>query len=125
MIEKLTIQNARFKIHFDIYFVWFTYFPFIGWIYPFIFKKNDKLAMHHAKQAFIMAAIFTVVPILLTFSMVIVPISSHVVRFIFVIIIYLSHLSYFALCTHGFLKMKDNNMYKFPIVMKYANKLNI
>ena len=125
MIDKIAIQNARLKIHVDIEFVWFTYFPFIGWLYPLIFKKNDALAMHHARQAFVMAVFFTVVPILLTFSMVIVPISSRVVRLVFVIIIYIYHLLYFSLCAHGFFKIKDGRMYKFPIFMKYANKLNI
>ena len=55
--------------------VWLTYFPFVGWLYPFIAMKNDAFAMHHGKQAFIMAVVFTAAPIILTFSTVFIPIS--------------------------------------------------
>jgi hypothetical protein len=94
-------------------------------MYPFIFKKDDTFAMHHGKQAFIMALVFTAVPILLTFSAVFIPISYRVVKLVFAILVYFSHLAYFALCAWGFLKMKENVMYDFPVIMQYAKKLDV
>ncbi len=125
MIEKITIKNLRYKINFDVFFVWFTYFPFIGWVYPFMFRKNDEFAMHHAKQAFVLAVLFTLLPIVITFTMFIIPVGSRAARFAFVIAVYLSHLFYFFLCAHGLLKMKAKSMYEFPVVTRYAKKLNV
>ena len=125
MIEKLRIQLKQYKINFSVPLMWFTYFPFIGWLYPFIFKKNNRFAMHHGRQALIMAIIFTAVPIMLTFSSVFIPRSYRVVQLVFVLLVYLSHLVYFALCAWGFIKVKENKMYDFPVIMRYAKKLDV
>jgi len=125
MVEKFSVKIKRFNIDFEVPLIWFTYFPFIGWIYPFAFRKDDAFAMHHGKQAFIMALFFTALPILLTFSTVFVPISFRVLKLIIVILIYLSHGAYFALCVLGFMKVKDSEQYDFPIVIQYAKKINV
>jgi|SRR3990172_8861568 hypothetical protein len=125
MIEKFSIKISRYNINFDVPLAWFTYFPFIGWMYPFIFKKGDKFAMHHGKQAFIMALIFTAAPIILTFSAIFVPRSYRVMQLVLVILVYLSHLAYFSLCAWGFIKVKEKKMYNFPIIIRYAKKLDV
>jgi hypothetical protein len=125
MVDTFKVKIKRYKIDFDVPFAWFTYFPFLGWLYPFIFKKNDAFAMHHGKQAFIMAVIFSAIPIVLTFSTVFIPISYRVVKLVFVVLVYLSHLAYFGLCAWGFLKVKEKSRYDFPIITPYAKKLNI
>ncbi|HOT46155.1 MAG TPA: hypothetical protein PLM53_15690 [Spirochaetota bacterium] len=125
MAEKFSIQIKRFNIDFDVPLIWFTYFPFIGWIYPFAFRRGDAFAMHHGKQAFIMALFFTALPILLTFSTVFVPISFRVLKLIIVILIYLSHGAYFALCALGFMKVMGLEKYDFPFIIQYAKKINV
>jgi hypothetical protein len=125
MKEKFKVKIKRFNINFKVDLVWFTYFPFIGWAYPFIFKKDDTFAMHHGKQAFVMAIVFTAMPILLTFLMLFIPISYRAVKLAFVIMVYLSHLFYFALCAWGFLKIKEKARYEFPAIIQYAKKINV
>ncbi len=125
MAEKISVTIKRYNVHFDVPLIWFTYFPFIGWMYPFMFRKGDGFAMHHGKQAFIMALIFTALPMLLTFSTVFVPISFRVLKLIVVILVYLSHVTYFALCAYGFLNVKANEKYEFPYVMEYAKKIDV
>ena len=125
MIEKINIKNRRLNIDFDIMFKWLTYLPFIGWMYPFVFKKNDAFLMHHAKQALLMGMVFTGIPIVLTFSSVFIPISQRWVKLLFVILIYVSHLTYFALCAWGVLKIRENSLYAFPLIKKFANKINV
>ena len=125
MIKKISIKINRYNINVNVPLIWFTYFPFIGWMYPFIFKKDDKFAMHHGKQAFIMALIFTAVPIFLIFSSIFVPRSYRVIQLVFVMLVYLSHLAYFSLCAWGFIKVKENKLYDFPIIIQYAKKLDV
>ena len=124
MEDKISIKIKRFNVDVTIPLIWFTYFPFVGWTYPFIFRKDDKFAMHHGKQAFVLALAFTALPLLLTFSIVFIPISFRVLKLIVVILIYLSHLSYFALCAIGFMKVKAEERYDFPVVSEYAKKIN-
>jgi uncharacterized membrane protein len=125
MIEKLRITLPRFISNFNMPLIWFTYFPFIGWMYPFISKKKDRFAMHHGRQAFILAIIFTAVPIILTFSSVFIPRSYRLAQLVLVALVYLSHLVYFSLCAWGFIKVKDNKMYDFPVIKQYAKKLDV
>lgn len=120
---KITIR--RFNIDLEVRLIWLTYFPFIGWLYPFIAKHRDSFVMHHAKQAFVMALIFTAVPLLLTFSSVFIPISLRGLKLAFVVVIYLSHLCYFALCALGFMKMLGKEKYDFPVIYSYAKKINV
>ena len=125
MIEKFNIRIPRFNIDVPIQFIWVTYFPFIGWFYPFIYKKDDAFAMHHAKQAFIMAVFFTAVPVAITFLTVFVPISWRAVKLVSATLVYLSHVSYFFLSVLGYMKIRDAVRYEFPIVSRYAQKLEI
>ncbi|MBP7735057.1 MAG: DUF4870 domain-containing protein [Spirochaetes bacterium] len=125
MKESINVTIKRFNVDFDVPLIWFTYFPFIGWTYPFIFRKEDSFAMHHGKQAFVMALAFTALPIVLTFSTVFIPISFRVLKLIVVVLVYLSHLAYFALCAYGFMKVKATELYDFPVLIKYAKKIDV
>ncbi|OHD64988.1 MAG: hypothetical protein A2176_04350 [Spirochaetes bacterium RBG_13_51_14] len=125
MKEQFNISIKKYKINLDVHLLWLTYFPFIGWLYPFIFKKDDAFAMHHGKQAFIMALLFTAIPIAITFSAAFIPITWRVIKLIFAILIYLSHLAYFALCAWGLLKVWDRSAYEFPVIMRFAKKLDV
>jgi len=124
-MEKFKIKNKKYRIDFDVYLVWFTWFPFVGWLYPFIFKKDDEFAMHHAKQAFVAAVFFIALPIVITFSSVFAPVTLRVLKLAFVLLVYLSHLCYFCVCAWGILKIKENVKYDFPVFAKLAGKLNV
>ena len=125
MKETINVTIKRFNVNFDVPLIWFTYFPFIGWTYPFLFRKEDSFAMHHGKQAFVMALVFTALPIVLTFSTVFIPISFRVLKLIVVALVYLSHLAYFALCAYGFMKVKAAALSDFPVINQYAKKINV
>lgn len=125
MIDRFRIRIKRFNINVDVPLIWFTYFPFIGWMYPFLFRKSDRFAMHHGKQALVLAVLFTGVPMVLTFSAVFIPISYRAVRLGFAIAVYFSHLAYFALCAWGFLKVRENDRYEFPVIARYASKIEV
>jgi uncharacterized membrane protein len=125
MKDTYRITISRFNIDFEVRLIWLTYFPFIGWLYPFIVMHTDSFVMHHAKQAFVIALFFTAVPVLLTFSSVFITISLRGLKLAFVIMIYFSHLCYFALCALGFMKMKEKTKYEFPVIGKYAKKVAV
>jgi hypothetical protein len=125
MTDFITIRIKRFKIDTKVPLIWLTYFPFVGWFYPFAFKKDDPFAMHHGKQAFVLAFFFTAFPVALTFMSVFIPISLRSVRLAVVILIYLSHLTYFALCAQGFMKLREGVTHDAPLFGKYAKKLNV
>ncbi len=125
MKDTYRITIRRLKIDFEVRLVWLTYFPFIGWLYPFTAMHKDSFVMHHAKQAFVMALFFTAVPVLLTFSSVFIPISLRGLKLAFVVVIYLSHLCYFTLCARGFMKMREKAKYDFPVIGKYAKKVAV
>jgi len=46
-------------------------------------------------------------------------------QLVLVILVYLSHLAYFSLCAWGFIKVKEKKMYNFPIIIRYAKKLDV
>jgi hypothetical protein len=123
MKEIINVTIKRFNVRFGVPLIWLTYFPFIGWIYPFLFRKEDSFAMHHGKQAFVMALLFTALPIVLTFSIVFIPISFRVLKLIVVVLVYLSHLAYFALCAYGFMKVKTDELHDFPVISDYAKRI--
>lgn len=125
MIEEIPIKIKRFNVDVKVPLVWLTYFPFVGWLYPFVLKKDDSFAMHHAKQAFVMAVFFSAVPVFLTFVSVFIPTSLRGVRLAVAIIIYASHISYFALCAFGLIKMKEGKIHDVPLFGKYAKMLNV
>lgn len=81
--------------------------------------------MHHAKQAFVMAVFFTAVPTAVTFLTVFVPISWQVTKLVSAVLVYCSHLAYFFLSVLGYMKIRDNALYDFPMISRYAQKLDI
>jgi len=125
VIPAVAAALSRLREQVQVSPTWFTYFPFFGWIYPFIARKNDAFAMNHGRQAFVLAVVFTVFPILVTFSTVFIPISYRGIKLAVAIMVYLSHLAYFALCAWGFIKMKENVPYEFPLIAGYAKRLNV
>jgi len=125
MINAISIKIKRFNIDVKLPLVWITYFPFVGWLYPFILKKDDSFAMHHGKQAFVMAVFFTVLPVLFTFVSVFIPTSLRGVRLTTAILIYVSHISYFTLCAFELIKMKEGKIHDAPLFGKYAKMLNV
>jgi len=101
------------------------YVPFIGWMYPMAFMKDDTFAMEHAKQGFIMAVFFTAVLSFLAFSTVFVPINLRIVKFIIVILMYIAELAYLALCVLGtyiIVKKLDKSI---PVFSVYASKVDV
>ena len=47
--EKLNMNFPYKKI---------TYFPFIGWLFPYLFDYENENSLFHAKQGLVLAAIF-------------------------------------------------------------------
>ncbi|MCP4137696.1 MAG: DUF4870 domain-containing protein [bacterium] len=102
-----------------------TYIPFVGWFYPMAMKKEDSFAMHHAKQAFVMAVVFSVVLLFFFGITVFLPTDLRVLRLSIVIIIYLLYVLYFVLCVIGTLKIKAGEEYKFPFIKKYTDSFEV
>jgi hypothetical protein len=115
-VKGITLNDVRNH-------VW--YVPFIGWIYPMAFKKDDAFATHHAKQGFVMAVFFTVILVGLAVSTVFIPISLRVVKLVIVILIYLTELVYLSLCIRGTLMLKNGEQKDIPLFDTYARKLEV
>ncbi len=119
------LEVERFKFKKELPFQWFIYLPFVGWIYAFLFRTDDQFCMHHATNAVKMAGFFTAVPTLLTFLIVFLPASFRWVRLITVLLIWLSHLAYFALCGLGTYRIYKGSKEDFPYVQEYLNKIDL
>ncbi|MFC1670981.1 hypothetical protein ACFL20_11365 [Spirochaetota bacterium] len=116
MIDQSS-ENKKFTI--------LSYIPFIGWMAPVAFQKNNSFAMAHARQALIMALFFTVALILLTFSTVFIPRNLRVLNFIVIMIIYILDLLYLGLCIIGTVMIGKGRKIEFPIIKNYTKLLGI
>ncbi len=102
-----------------------TYLPFIGWIAVMTLKKDDIFLMRHARQGFVLAVIFAVPSILLSFSMVFIPRSSGILKLVMVSMIYFLYLVYSGICIYGTLMIKNSREYDFPYIRKISEKIDI
>jgi hypothetical protein len=102
-----------------------TYFPFIGWIYPFVSRSGEAFAYSHAKQAFALAVIFTATGLFFTSLEFLTPYALRGVKFGFIVLIYLSHLIYFVMCARGTYFMRKKAEAKIPAAQKYIDSLNL
>jgi hypothetical protein len=103
----------------------FTYFPFIGWILPIGFNSRDEFAVNHGKHALVAALFSVIILVTLTIVSLFVPKSYRTMKLVIVIAIYLILTLYFVLCIIGTLMIKDGKMSKFPVIEKFADKLEI
>ncbi|MBN2079794.1 MAG: hypothetical protein JW838_12575 [Spirochaetes bacterium] len=125
MRNTLRIRIEQIGIDYSLPLAWLTYFPFIGWLYPFVAMKDDAFAMNHGKRAFVMAVFFTALPVTLTFASAFVPISYRIASLVFAILVYLSHALYFGLCVWGFTHLKRGSEWDFPPVNRFADKVPV
>jgi len=104
-------------------FPYLTYFPFIGWFFPAILKKDDEFLIFHSKQAFLMAAYTAVVcSCLFLISGII---NSPVVKLGVISIIYFHYAVYCIFCILGTLSIKKGEKKNLPIVSKYTNRFQL
>ena len=122
---EINVVNKKFSFRFTIDLNHFYYLPFIGWMYPMAFKKDDSSAMDHAKQGFVMALFFTALLITLSFSTIFIHTGHRVIRLLIAIAIYLAELAYFSLCVWGTVMLVKGKRIEIPVVKKYADKLNV
>ncbi len=119
------IRIERLGVDYVLPLAWCTYFPFIGWLYPFVSMKDDGFAMEHGKRALVMALFFTAFPLLLTFASAFVPILNRVAALIIAIMVYLSHIVYFGLCIRGFLLLRRKARWEVPLIDRFAEKIHV
>lgn len=103
----------------------FAYFPFIGWFVLLILGRDDEFSLHHIKQAFIMALVFAAALIILGTVLTFTRRGEGYLRLVFVILIYLVYLLYFAMCVIGTRAVLRSEKISFPVISKYASKVNI
>ena len=125
MKHTLRIRIERTGIDVSLPLIWLTYFPFVGWLYPFVAMKDDAFAMAHGKRAFVMAVCFTALPVTLTFMSVFLPISYRVAALVFALLVYLSHALYFGLCAWGFMRLRRGEEWNFTPVSRFADKVPV
>jgi len=100
-----------------------TYFPFIGWFFTSILKKDDEFLIFHSKQAFLMAAYTAVV---CSFIFVVSGIiDTPIVKLGLVVVIYLHYAVYFLMCLMGTLAVKKSEKKALPFVSKYTNRFEL
>ncbi len=127
MTEKFDIAfkiGAR-DIRFTVDLNHFYYVPFIGWLFPMAFKKDDPAAMNHARQGFVMALFFTVLLAGLSFSTIFIHTGFRVMRLVIVLFIYAMELSYFSLCLWATINLVKGKSVEIPLVKEYADKIKV
>ena len=102
-----------------------NYIPFVGWIYPFAAKNDDKFVYFHAKQGLAVAFIFTLVPIMLTMLIFLSPAEVKIIALFLTLLIYMSHVLYFTLCIWGSVQMVKGESRSFPAVDRLTRKLDV
>jgi len=102
-----------------------TYFPFIGWLVTMTMKKDDTLAMHHARQGFVLAVIFTAISVFLSFSTVFIPRNYRTVKLIIISLTYFFYLIYLILCIMGTLMIRKNSMGEIYFIGRLAKKIDV
>ncbi|MDR3237107.1 MAG: hypothetical protein LBT84_01235 [Spirochaetia bacterium] len=101
-----------------------VYFPFIGWFITLIINHDDELLLHHIKQSFAIALVFTAGLIVLGFMLTLTQ-RDGFLRIVLTIIIYLVYLLYFALSAVGTRALFHSERLVFPLIGGRAEKLNI
>ncbi len=79
-------------------FASFSYIPLFGWILPLLMRKDNQFCLHHAKQGFILSAIFVFAAISLNLINIFTPGEWREFRLGLVIFIYVFYLFYLILC---------------------------
>ena len=105
--------------------VYATYVPFVGWLPVMVMKKDEPLAMHHARQGFVFAVIFTAVAMILSFSTVFIPRNFRTLKLVIICLIYFSHLFYFGLCVAGTLMIRKGKTGEFFFIDRLVKKIDL
>jgi uncharacterized membrane protein len=79
-------------------FASFSYIPLFGWILPLVMRKDNQFCSHHAKQGFILSALFVFTAIVLNLINIFTPGEWREFRLGLVIFIYIFYLTYLILC---------------------------
>jgi hypothetical protein len=126
---------AFIKKYFDIikkyaniaydYKLYATYLPFIGWLIPFHYFKDDDFAMHHGKQAYMTSVAFAAALILIYFSTYFVPVKLKFIKFFLIIMIYILELLYLAIVIVGTRWIIKQEKRSIPYIDKYDHLINI
>ena len=102
-----------------------TYFPFIGWFFPMCYRKDDRFLMFHAVQGFVLAAFFFSVALILYFLTALVPAGGGIIKFVIVMMIYISYLAYIVFAAAGTRFLIKNLEKGIPFFEKIAQRIEI
>ncbi len=102
-----------------------TWFPFLGWMLPIGFNREDPLAVDHGKQAMYMALFAVIILTGLTFGSLFIPRSFRPMKLATVIVTYLVLALYFIICGMGTYMIKNGKKQELPFISRYAEKLDI
>ena len=102
-----------------------TYLPFIGWLIPFHFNKDDKFAMHHGRQAFLISVSFAAALIFIYFATYLIPVKIKAAKLFLIILIYLIELLYLAIFIIGTRWIIKQEKKSLPFIDKYDHLINI
>jgi hypothetical protein len=79
-------------------FASFSYIPLFGWILPLLMRKDNQFCNHHAKQGYILSAMFVFTAIMLNLINIFTPGEWREFRLGLVIFIYIFYFIYLILC---------------------------
>ena len=102
-----------------------TYFPFIGWLFPFIFEHKDEDSLFHTKQGMVMSIVFGGLLIFIFFLSFLLPETLRITRFSLVISIYVIYALYFTLCFMGTSDILKNRKKVFPLLGRFIDMINV
>ncbi len=86
---------------------------------------EDETIRFHAKQAFLLAAAFTLLLTVLSFTRILVPDNARIFRLVLVILTYMTYTLYLSLCIAGTILQQKDKKTSFPVVSRYLGRVDI
>ncbi len=123
-LEKYRAEAYRKR--YEHFFAMAAYVPFVGWLAPLYLKRKNAFCKDHGKMGLLLAAFFTAAALsVYFFNLLFVPREWRVIRFFFVLIIYVLHLSYFSLCAWGMYRAYHKKRLEIPQAERYLDLIEL
>jgi hypothetical protein len=84
-------------------------------------RKDNSFCAHHAKQGFLLSAIFIISAILLNLINIFTPVEFRVFRLVLVIFIYIFYIAYLSLCLIGVSRILKEKDFKIDLLKKMVD----
>ncbi len=101
-----------------------SYFPFIGWIYPYFINKNEFI-YKNARSGLVLSIIAIILTTLFGFLKIFIMSVSSYSAFIITIIIYTFYVAYFVISAIAFYRAYQGKNVNIPIISRIAENINI